>query len=147
MWFLNTKLMKIMEFDLKWIHMAPYELILRQEEAILLRIISEPLPTPKRVMKGQKIQKNLKSSEEGGNPFTGTNETWPCIQELNISARTSMAVDVRIALHEAMVEATQLPHDSIRLLSIRKGSVLADFEVRGAMDVVEKSPPHTLKLP
>ena len=54
-----------------------------------------------------------------------------------------MAVDVRIALHEAMVEATQLPHDSIRLLSIRKGSVLADFEVRGAMDVVEKSS-HTL---
>merc|ERR1719498_2211118 len=41
-----------------------------------------------------------------------------------------------------MVEATQLPHDSIRLLSIRKGSVLADFEVRGAMDVVEKSLSH-----
>ena len=43
---------KTMEFDLKWVHVARYELILRQDEAIWLRIISEPLPTPKRVMKG-----------------------------------------------------------------------------------------------
>ena len=29
----------IMEFDLKWVHMARYELILRQDGAIWLRII------------------------------------------------------------------------------------------------------------
>ena len=31
-----------MEFDLKWIHMVRYELILRQDEAIWLRIIFKP---------------------------------------------------------------------------------------------------------
>ena len=36
-----------MEFDLKWVHMARYELILRLDGAIWLRIISEPLLTTK----------------------------------------------------------------------------------------------------
>ena len=31
---------KIMEFDPKWVHMAPYELILRLDGALWLRIIS-----------------------------------------------------------------------------------------------------------
>ena len=39
MQFLNIKFMKIMEFDLKWVHMARYELILKQDGAIWLRII------------------------------------------------------------------------------------------------------------
>ena len=43
-------LMKIMELDLKWVHMARYGLILRQDEAIRLRVISKPLLTTKRAM-------------------------------------------------------------------------------------------------
>ena len=39
--------MKIMEFDLKWVHMVRYELILRLDGVPWLRIISEPLLTPK----------------------------------------------------------------------------------------------------
>ena len=38
---------KIIEFDLKWVHMARYELILEQDGAIWLRIISKPLLAPK----------------------------------------------------------------------------------------------------
>ena len=34
-----------MEFDPKWVHMARYELILRQVRAIWLRIILKPLLT------------------------------------------------------------------------------------------------------
>ena len=37
-----------MEFDLKWVHMARYELILELEGALWLRIISKPLLTQKR---------------------------------------------------------------------------------------------------
>ena len=43
--FVNIKLMKIMEFDLKWVHMAGYELILKLDGALWLRIISKPLLT------------------------------------------------------------------------------------------------------
>ena len=39
--------MKIMEFDLKWVHMARYELILRLVRALWLRIILKPLLTQK----------------------------------------------------------------------------------------------------
>ena len=45
----NMKFMKIMEFDLKWVHMARYELILRLDGALWLRIISKPLLTQTRV--------------------------------------------------------------------------------------------------
>ena len=38
---------KIMEFELKWVHMARYELILKQDGAIWLRIILKPLLAPK----------------------------------------------------------------------------------------------------
>ena len=38
---------KIMEFDLKWVHMARYGLILKQDGAIWLRIILKPLLAPK----------------------------------------------------------------------------------------------------
>ena len=40
--------MKNLEFDLKWVHMAQYELILRLDGALWLRIISGPLLTPKK---------------------------------------------------------------------------------------------------
>ena len=45
----------IMEFDLKWVHMARYELILRLDGALWLRIIFKPLLTPKRAIKIKKI--------------------------------------------------------------------------------------------
>ena len=49
-----------MELGLKWVHMARYELILRQDEAIWLRIIFETLLTPQRVMKDLKNQTESK---------------------------------------------------------------------------------------
>merc|ERR1712185_343071 len=42
---------KIMEFDLKWVHMARYELILRLVTALWLRIILKPLLTPQRAIR------------------------------------------------------------------------------------------------
>ena len=42
--------MKIMEFDLKWVHTARYELILRLDRALWLPIISGPLLTEKWVI-------------------------------------------------------------------------------------------------
>ena len=36
-----------MEFDLKWVHVAPFELILKLDGALWLRIISGPLLTQK----------------------------------------------------------------------------------------------------
>ena len=43
-----------MKFGLKWVHMARYELILRLDGALWLRIILKPLPTPKRAIKIKK---------------------------------------------------------------------------------------------
>ena len=43
----------IMEFDLKWVHMARSELILKLDGALWLRIIFKPLLTPKRIIKIQ----------------------------------------------------------------------------------------------
>ena len=40
-----------MEFGLKWVHMARYELILRLDGALWLTIIFKPLLTPKRAIK------------------------------------------------------------------------------------------------
>ena len=39
-----------MEFGLKWVHVARYELILRLDGALLLTIIFKPLLTPKRAI-------------------------------------------------------------------------------------------------
>ena len=50
---------KHMIFCLKWVHMARYELILKLDGALWLRIISKPLLTPKMAMQGQKIQKEF----------------------------------------------------------------------------------------
>ena len=47
---------KIMKFDLKWVHMARYELILiRLDGALWLKIIFIPLLTPKTTMEGPNI--------------------------------------------------------------------------------------------
>ena len=43
-----------MKICLKWIHMARYELILRLDGALWLRIIFKPLLTPKRAIQIQK---------------------------------------------------------------------------------------------
>ena len=40
-----------MEIGLKWVHMARYELILRLDGALWLRIIFKPLLTPQRAIK------------------------------------------------------------------------------------------------
>ena len=66
---------KIMEFDLKWVHMARYELILRLDGAFL-----NPPLTQKKAMEGPQIQKEFKMAPgTGGNPCTRTNETWPYV--------------------------------------------------------------------
>ena len=49
-------LRKIMELDLKWVHMVRYGLILRLDGAIWLRIISETSLTPRRTIKIQNQQ-------------------------------------------------------------------------------------------
>ena len=45
----------MMKINLKRVHVAPYWFILRQDDAISLRIIFEPLPTPKRPIKIKKM--------------------------------------------------------------------------------------------
>ena len=46
-----------MEFGLKWVHMARYELILKLDGALWLPIIFKPLLTPKGAIHIQKKQK------------------------------------------------------------------------------------------
>ena len=48
-----------MKFDLKWVHMARYELILRLDGALRLRIILKPLLTQKCPIKIKKYPKIL----------------------------------------------------------------------------------------
>ena len=52
---------KITEFDMKWVHMARYGLILKQDGAIWLRIISKPLPTPKTFPEWPKVIKTFEN--------------------------------------------------------------------------------------
>ena len=49
-----------MEFGLKWVHMARYELILKLDGALWLSIISKPLLTPKGAIENPKILKKVK---------------------------------------------------------------------------------------
>ena len=51
-----------MEFGLKWVHMARYELILKLDGALWLRIILKPLLTPKGAIKDQKFSKKVLKS-------------------------------------------------------------------------------------
>ena len=63
--------------------MARYELILRLDGALWLRIISKPPLTQKNAMEGPNIPKEFKMPPgTGGNPCTRTNETWPYIAVL-----------------------------------------------------------------
>ena len=59
--------MVIIEFDLKWVHMARYELILKLDGALWLRIISKTPLIPKkghgRTKKSKRIQN---ASGDGG---------------------------------------------------------------------------------
>ena len=54
--------MTIMEFGLKWVHMARYELMLRLDGALWLRIILKPILTPKGAIKDPKIPKKVLKS-------------------------------------------------------------------------------------
>ena len=56
--FHDIHLVKTFEFDLKWIHMAWYNLILRLDRALWLRIISGPLLTQKWSIKIKKSPRN-----------------------------------------------------------------------------------------
>ena len=47
-----------MKFDLEWVHMVRYDLILRLDGALWLRIISKPLLIPNKFMKGPKMTQN-----------------------------------------------------------------------------------------
>ena len=58
-----------MEFDLKWVHMARYELILKLDEALWLRIILKPLLTPKRPIKIKKCPKEVKAARSAALNF------------------------------------------------------------------------------
>ena len=57
---LNIKFMRIIKFDLKWVHMARYELILRLDGALWLTIISKTPLTPRKAMEGPKNPKESK---------------------------------------------------------------------------------------
>ena len=52
---------KIRFVGLKWVHMARYKLVLRQDGAIWLRIISKPLLTKKWFIQIQKCHQHLKT--------------------------------------------------------------------------------------
>ena len=52
-----------MEFVLKWVHMARYELILRLDGALRLRIIFKPLLTPKGAIKTKKKYQQIQNPE------------------------------------------------------------------------------------
>ena len=51
--------MKIMAFDMKWVHMARYKLVSKLDVALRLRIISGPYLMQKMLMKGLKTSTNL----------------------------------------------------------------------------------------
>ena len=61
--------MRIMELDLKWVRMVRYELILRQDGAIWLRIISGPLLTLKRAIQIRKLLKRSEGRAKRGPEF------------------------------------------------------------------------------
>ena len=52
---------KIIVFELKWVHMPRYERILKQDGAIWLKIISNPLLTPKRATKIKKWSNTIQN--------------------------------------------------------------------------------------
>ena len=57
--------MEIMEFGLKWVHMARYELILRLDGALWIRIISKRLVPLQRAVKDQYLPTKERAKEKG----------------------------------------------------------------------------------
>merc|ERR1719498_1413679 len=47
--------------------------------------------------------------------------------------------DMRMALREAVAEATRLPYEAVNLLSLRRGSVIADVEMRGTSAAIRNA--------
>jgi len=47
--------------------------------------------------------------------------------------------DMRMALREAVAEATKLPYELVNLLSLRRGSVIADIEIRGTSSAIQNA--------
>ena len=60
----------IMEFDLKWVHMARYGLILKQDGAVWFRIILKPLLAPKTATMDPTIQKKVSKSAPNQPSYT-----------------------------------------------------------------------------
>ena len=71
MWFLNIKFMKIMEFDLKWVHMARYELILKLDGALWLTISSKKNLTHKTAMEGPNPKMTPRRGAKRGDHLSG----------------------------------------------------------------------------
>ena len=69
-----------MEFCLKWVHMARYELILRLDGALWFTIIFKPLLTPKR-----DIRRALAQGVSDHEPLDSNNEQHPFLQ---VSSKT-----------------------------------------------------------
>ena len=65
-----------MKGDLKWVHMARYELISEPDGATWLRIISKPLLTPKKAMEGPTTHLMRKGPINTKIPYT--NKKNPC---------------------------------------------------------------------
>ena len=55
-----------MEFEMKWVHMAPYELILRLDGALWLPIIFKPLLTQKGPYKSKNDPKRCEGRAKRG---------------------------------------------------------------------------------
>ena len=66
-----------MQFDLKWVHMARYELILKLDGALWLRIIFKPLLTPKGAIKIKKNSKKVLKSVPNQPSKVHAQETHP----------------------------------------------------------------------
>ena len=59
-----------MEFGMKWVHMARYELILRLDGALWLTIISKPPLTPRKAMEGPTTRLLYKGPANTKIPYT-----------------------------------------------------------------------------
>ena len=60
---------EVMEFDLKWVHMVRYELILRLDGGLWLSIIFKSLLTPKQAIKIKKMPEEVKAARSAAVNF------------------------------------------------------------------------------
>ena len=77
--------MKIIEFDPKWVHMVRYELILRLDGALWLRIIFNPLLTQKGAIKikKKKVLKSVPNQPSWGHVLPPTRWQWQRHRQLS----------------------------------------------------------------